>query len=124
VSATDERPAESGTDATATGTTGPDEPDAPVDPERLLRAGETFETAVGVGRGWLAVTSHRLLVIDPDGGGKHLRAPNRLNVRDVRATAAGDGLTRDCNRGLRGPEPGRPGGRESGRTTGLLAETG
>jgi hypothetical protein len=122
VSATDERPAESGTDATATGTTGPDEPDAPVDPERLLRAGETLETAVG--RGWLAVTSHRLLVIDPDGGGKHLRAPNRLNVRDVRATAAGDGLTPADNRGLRGPEPGRPGGRESGRTTGLLAETG
>lgn len=85
MSATDWRVA-----ATDTDPTGHDELDAPVDPERLLRTDETLQAAVGVGDGWLAVTSHRLLVFDPEGDGKHLRAPNRLNVGGVRATAAGD----------------------------------
>ena len=64
--------------------------DTPVAPERVLLGGESIEEVVGAGRGWLAVTSQRLVAFDPDGEGRRLHDPHRLNVDNVEATAAGD----------------------------------
>jgi hypothetical protein len=69
---------------------GDQEVDSPVQPDRLLHAGESLEAVVGAGEGWLAVTGQRLLAFDPAGDGRRFHDPHRLNVDGIAATTAGD----------------------------------
>ncbi|WP_380675644.1 hypothetical protein [Salinigranum sp. GCM10025319] len=59
-------------------------------PERYLLAGETVTERVDVGRGWVAATTHRVLVFDPDSEGKRFAAVDRPNVVGIRTTDGGD----------------------------------
>lgn len=62
-------------------------------PERYLLAGESLVERVDVGRGWVAATTHRVLVFDPDGEGKRFEAIDRPNVVGIRTTSGGDQST-------------------------------
>jgi hypothetical protein len=59
-------------------------------PERYLLAGETVVEGVDVGRGWVAATTHRVLVFDPDSDGRRFEAVDRPNVVGVRTSGGGD----------------------------------
>jgi hypothetical protein len=58
-------------------------------PERYLFAGERVVQQESLDPGWVAVTTHRLLVFDPDAEGRRFEAVDRLNVVGVTATAGG-----------------------------------
>lgn len=60
-----------------------------LDPERYLFAGETIVERVDVRRGWVAATSHRLLVFDPEASGTRFVTVERPNVLEVRTTGGG-----------------------------------
>jgi hypothetical protein len=62
---------------------------ASLDPERYLFAGETVEERVGLGRGWVVATTHRLLVFDPASEGRRFVSVDRPNVVAVRRTGGG-----------------------------------
>ena len=59
-------------------------------PERYLLAGETIVERVDVGHGWVAATTHRVLVFDPDSDGRRFEAVDRPNVVGVRTSGGGD----------------------------------
>lgn len=61
-----------------------------VDPERYLLAGEETVATCAVRRGWLVVTTHRVLAFDPGSDGQRFHAVDRLNVVDVGASGGGD----------------------------------
>lgn len=60
-------------------------------PERWLYAGESVLVTEPLSSGWVAVTTHRLLVFTPDGDGPAFASYDRLNVRDVGVERGGDG---------------------------------
>jgi hypothetical protein len=64
-------------------------PPRTLDPRHYLFAGETVETRVDVGRGWVVATSHRLLTFDPDASGRRFVTVDRPNVVGVRVTGGG-----------------------------------
>lgn len=59
-------------------------------PERYLLAGEAVVERVDLGRGWVAATTHRVLVFDPEGEGTRFDSVDRPNVVGVRTTTGGD----------------------------------
>jgi hypothetical protein len=63
---------------------------ATLQPEQYLLAGETVVERVDLGRGWVAATTHRVLVFDPEGEGRQFDSVDRPNVVGVRTTAGGD----------------------------------
>jgi hypothetical protein len=72
----------------------PDADDGPqpatLAPERYLLAGESLVERVDVGHGWIAVTTHRLVVFAPDAEGKRFDTIDRPNVVGIRTTDGGD----------------------------------
>jgi hypothetical protein len=58
-------------------------------PERYLLAGETIVERYDVDAGWVAVTTHRLLVFDPDSRGRRFETVDRPNVVGVGTTGGG-----------------------------------
>ncbi|WP_372911495.1 hypothetical protein [Salinigranum sp.] len=78
-------------EAPPTGDARDDGPTPPrtLDPGQYLFTGETVETRVDVGRGWVVATSHRLLTFDPDASGRRFVTVDRPNVVDVRVTGGG-----------------------------------
>jgi hypothetical protein len=66
------------------------EGEARLTPDRYLLAGESVVDRLDVGRGWVAVTTHRVLVFDPTSGGRRFAAVDRPNVVGVRTTHGGD----------------------------------
>lgn len=60
-----------------------------LDPERYLLAGETIVERHDVGAGWVAVTTHRLLVFDPDSEGRRFETVDRPNVLGVGTSGGG-----------------------------------
>lgn len=62
----------------------------PTSPDRWLYAGESVVAREPLGTGWLAVTTHRLLVYTPDTDGPRFTGYDRPNVEDVRVDAGGD----------------------------------
>lgn len=71
--------------------TGPDPTADPASPDRWLYAGESVVARESLGAGWLAVTTHRLLVYTPGTDGPRFSGYDRPNVEDVRVDAGGDG---------------------------------
>jgi hypothetical protein len=59
-------------------------------PDRYLLAGESVVDRLDVGRGWVAATTHRVLVFDPTSDGRRFAAVDRPNVVGVRTTHGGD----------------------------------
>lgn len=58
-------------------------------PERYLLAGETIVEQHDVNAGWVAVTTHRLLVFDPNSRGRRFETVDRPNVVGVGTTGGG-----------------------------------
>ncbi|SDM22818.1 hypothetical protein SAMN04487949_1349 [Halogranum gelatinilyticum] len=84
--------AASGPDAVGTpdAAGGPDTTADPSSPDRWLYAGESVVAREPLGTGWLAVTTHRLLVYTPDTDGPRFTGYDRPNVKDVRVDAGGN----------------------------------
>lgn len=70
---------------------GPDPTADPASPDRWLYAGESVVAREGFGTGWVAVTTHRLLVYTPDTDGPRFSGYDRPNVEDVRVETGGEG---------------------------------
>lgn len=60
-------------------------------PERWLYAGERVVVTESLSEGWIAVTTHRLLVYTPGTDGPVFTGYERLNVRGVQFDTDGDG---------------------------------
>jgi hypothetical protein len=87
---TDERSAdESETDEPGSGAVDDSHP-ATFAPDRYLLAGESLVDRVDVGRGWIAATTHRVLVFAPEAEGRRFDAIDRPNVVGIRTTGGGD----------------------------------
>lgn len=63
--------------------------------QRSCYGGEVLEAAVPAGGGAVGVTSHRVLVLTPDGPGRRFRAVDRPNVLGVAAGTSGPTSHRD-----------------------------
>jgi hypothetical protein len=59
-------------------------------PERYLLAGESLVERVDIGHGWIAATTHRVVVFSPDAEGRRFDAIDRPNVVGIRTTDGGD----------------------------------
>jgi hypothetical protein len=62
-------------------------------PEDLCYAGEEVVTRAPLGRGWAAVTSHRVLAYNPGGESRRFESVHRPNVSGVSLDVRGDRLT-------------------------------
>lgn len=58
--------------------------------DELLYSGESIETSRDVGGDRVVVTSHRVLVLSPDGSGARFRQVDRPNVDGIRTDATGN----------------------------------
>lgn len=86
------RPFSPAPDSRDTGVSGgPDTTADRTSPARWLYAGESVVVREPLGPGWVAVTTHRLLVYTPDTDGPTFCDYDRLNVDDVRVDTGGDG---------------------------------